>query len=102
VGVCVGYNLVKYSILIEGIKLHIVISFVTKILSQVNASAFYSDIRILSYFGYSIISESDRVITFGGYCHLSSPKILDTVTQFKNDEWTLIGLGYADILTDIL
>ena len=48
---------------------------------------------IFSYYGYSIISETDRVITFGGYCHLTSPKILDSVTQFKNDEWTLLGLG---------
>jgi len=44
-----------------------------------------------SYSQYSIISEADRVITFGGHCHYQAPYELDEVTEYKNDEWTLLG-----------
>lgn len=45
----------------------------------------------MSYSQYSIISEADRVITFGGHCHYQAPFELDEVTEYKNDEWTLLG-----------
>ena len=56
----------------------------------------YDENSFFSYYGYSIISEADRVITFGGYSHLTSPKILDEVTQYKDDEWTLLGTSFTD------
>ena len=51
-------------------------------------------VKIFSYSQYSIISEADRVITFGGHCHYQSPYELDEVTEYKNDEWTLLGIGF--------
>ena len=50
--------------------------------------------QFFSYSQYSIISEADRVITFGGHCHYQSPYELDEVTEYKNDEWTLLGTGF--------
>ena len=50
--------------------------------------------QFFSYSQYSIISEPDRVITFGGHCHYQSPYELDEVTEYKNDEWTLLGTGF--------
>ena len=48
-------------------------------------------LNYFSYSQYSIISEADRVITFGGHCHYQAPFELDEVTEYKNDEWTLLG-----------
>ena len=51
-----------------------------------------------SYSQYSIISEADRVITFGGHCHYQAPFELDEVTEYKNDEWTLLGTDFRDFI----
>ena len=52
-----------------------------------------------SYSQYSIISEADRVITFGGHCHYQAPFELDEVTEYKNDEWTLLGTEFKGYMT---
>ena len=52
-----------------------------------------------SYSQYSIISEDDRVITFGGHCHYQAPFELDEVTEYKNDEWTLLGTDFRAYMT---
>ena len=52
-----------------------------------------------SYSQYSIISEYDRVIIFGGHCHHQAPFELDEVTEDKNDEWSLLGTDLRAYMT---
>ena len=58
---------------------------------SLNQELYEFQLNYFSYSQYSIISEADRVITFGGHCHYQAPFELDEVTEYKNDEWTLLG-----------